>query len=262
MVKIIFSLFIPKYLRCCKNYSLKCPGVLIFSLFLFLISCESPSPADPQPSTTYFVQVIAQDSLNANDSIDYYIDIIGSFLGSPIPAIKQLTLDNKSVNPLSINYNANGFSFMGRIAPKIIDGKKRVQIISDCGDVYGDISIPLLSDTMFTSHSYNDTIPYNEAITLEWKKTAETFRAHCSVKYLSTSVTYLFQDSIVHGNSLTIPASSVVDTLFRIRFDIYGFNGIEIKPGAIGNMQGDAQGFLRAENHAGAPGRIYLYFKS
>ncbi len=233
--------------------------VLGLSLMLFS-SCSFEAPVPDDTSATFFVRVIAHDQSPQLDTL--CLEIEGSAMGSPIPQILGITVNNDTLPDVKINYGPNGITFEGWLFPDTVVGPMRVGVLYDGGEVYANIVIPESSDSIFT-HADNDTVAHNKDLTVSWLSEAQFFTVDVYTYDTGSTTKILMNDSIFDTTSLTLPAAAMRSDLTRLRVNVFGFNGIIIKQGAVANMEGDGNGFIVTQNYIGDWDcrRLTLYVK-
>lgn len=211
---------------------------------LFLL-CDNLLPTSSELIPTFFVTVIADNQYQNTDSL--CIKVNGKAMGSPLPEIVTVYLEKQALENLVIAYGNSGVSFSGCLFPENTTGQKTISINCKSGTISSLIYIP---DTIitYTSHLNHDTIQSNTSVSVSWTDKMENYFISIFTIDTISEVSTLIRDSSIATNSFTLPASQLSGDLLTIKYQVIGYNGVLLRPGAQANMSGFGHGFLIAQN--------------
>ena len=147
-------------------------------------------------------------------------------------------------NPLDVEYDGWEIHLTSDL-PISSGGTYNISISTDKGD--GQVTVIVPSGFDITSPVHDTTLPPNTDVVLSWTSSVNADWYRVYIHHTSNNIEdtiYILQDT----NSLTLPGSMFPDTNDWITIYIYAENGPCQTPGEAGNLTGDIQGFINAEN--------------
>lgn len=235
---------------------------------LCLSSCNNSNPAS-STAKPYFVAF-----LNARD--DYWDDRNDKSVTAQNISIDLWSFNAPKVSSLSfkINNKAPDLSFSnasntgfwgetysdGIFLNESFSGAKSVTINSDLGSASAQIEIP--NPTIITSHQDLDTVSPFSSIVVTWNGNADYYGFYARASDTDYNSTTLF-DTIVVGNSFTVPVNKITPITSRVYITVSGNKGSQPIAGSPGNISGDGKGFVFASNSSGDSNKwdITLYMR-